>query len=118
MQKVLSVILAILAIAIIVPFGVANRHLVPVTLDPVRRLDSTLAYDVPLSLVIFVAFMAGLLIGAFVMWMSQSRWRQTARIRTREAYRWRSEADRLARERDERAAKGLPGPSAGAARAG
>jgi uncharacterized integral membrane protein len=93
---------ALAATVLIVPFGVANRHAVPLTFDPVGRLDSSFAYDVPLSLIMFLVFLAGLLAGAITMWLTQGRWRRTARQRTREAYRWKSEADRLARERDER----------------
>lgn len=102
MSRALWLLAALAAILVIVPFGVANRHAVPLTFDPVGRLDSALAYDVPLSVVMFATFMAGLLAGGLTMWLTQGRWRRTARLRTRDAYRWKNEADRLARERDER----------------
>ncbi len=94
--------MALGATLLIVPFGVANRHAVPITFDPVSRLDSVFAFDVPLSLILFVTLMAGIGLGGFTTWLTQGRWRRTARLRTRESYRWKSEADRLARERDER----------------
>jgi uncharacterized integral membrane protein len=110
-KRFLWVLAAIAAAAVIVPLGVANRHRVPVTLDPFARLDSATVYDMPLSLVVFLAFMAGLLVGGFVTWRTQSRWRRTSRVRTREAYHWRSEAERLARERDEAQTPTLSSPA-------
>ena len=108
MKRFLWVLAAICAAAVIVPLGVANRQRVPVTLDPFARLDSATVYDMPLSLLIFLAFLAGLLAGGFVTWRTQSRWRRTSRVRTREAYHWRSEAERLARERDDAQTPALP----------
>lgn len=102
MRKLGWLLLAACAALIVVPFGVANRHMVPVTFDPFQRLESALSYEMPLSLLLFVTFMLGVLLGGFVTWRTQSRWRRTSRLRTREAYHWRSEAERLARERDER----------------
>lgn len=108
MNRFLWLLLTIAVALVVVPFGIANRHMVVVTFDPVTRLQSALAYEMPLSLLLFVTFMAGLVAGGLVMWLSQGRWRQTARLRTREAYQWKSEAARLTRERDEAAAKALP----------
>jgi hypothetical protein len=34
------------------------------------------------------------------MWLSQSRWRRSARVQGKAAARWHAEADRLTRERD------------------
>ena len=58
-----------------------------------------------LSLVLpFYAYLIGMLvigivIGGLATWVTQARWRRTARRRAAEAQRWQSEADRLARER-------------------
>jgi uncharacterized membrane protein len=41
----------------------------------------------------------GIVIGGLATWVTQARWRRTARRRAAEAQRWQSEADRLARER-------------------
>ena len=49
---------------------------------------------------LFGALVLGVLLGGTATWMTQSRWRRTARNRTQEAMRWQAEADRLARERD------------------
>lgn len=110
MRRFLWLLLAVATALVIVPFGLANRSAVLLSLDPFGRSTSALSVEAPLSLVLFVGFMAGLLIGGAAMWLSQSKWRRTARVRTREAFRWRAEATRLTRERDTGAEKAL-GPS-------
>ena len=47
----------------------------------------------------FGTLLAGILIGGGATWMTQARWRRTARRRAAEAQRWQAEADRLSRER-------------------
>jgi len=49
---------------------------------------------------LFGALLIGVLLGGTATWLSQSRWRRTARVRSGEARRWQTEADRLMRERD------------------
>lgn len=112
MKKVLWLLAGLAAAVVIIPFAVANRHTVPLTVDPFARLQSGLAVDVPLSLLMFVMFMLGLIAGGLAAWLGQGKWRRTARRKTREAYQWRSEADRLARERDEGVVKQALGSTA------
>lgn len=102
MQRVLVVLLALIVAVLVVSVGVANRHIVSVTLDPFGRMESPLAFDLPLALLMFVVFMAGLILGGLATWLGQGKWRRTARTRTREVYHWRAQADRLAREIDEK----------------
>lgn len=115
MRRFLWLLLAVATALVIVPFGLANRSGVLVSLDPFGRANSALSIEAPLALVLFLVFMAGLLIGGAAMWLSQSKWRRTARVRTREAFRWRSEATRLTRERDTSAEKALGAPGRKAA---
>ena len=42
----------------------------------------------------------GVVLGGVATWMTQCKWRRTARSRALDALRWQAEADRLARERD------------------
>jgi uncharacterized integral membrane protein len=104
-----QMILGLAAALLLIPFGVANRHLVPVTFDPFGQLNSNFAFDVPLALMLFVTFIGGLLLGGLATWMSQGKWRRTARNKSREAYQWKAEADRLSRERDESVVKSAGG---------
>lgn len=107
MRRFLWLLLAIAVAIVIVPFGLANRTPIAVSVDPFGRATSGLVFEAPLSLVLFAVFMAGLLLGGLAMWLSQSKWRRTARVRTREAFRWRNEATRLTRERDTGAEKAI-----------
>ena len=52
---------------------------------------------------------AGVVLGGFATWVSQSKWRRTARGRTQESIRWKAEAERLAREREAAATAASPG---------
>jgi uncharacterized integral membrane protein len=99
-RKFLWLLLAVLTALVIVPFGLANRAPIAVSVDPFGRATAGLTFEAPLALILFLVFMAGLLLGGLAMWLSQSRWRRTARVRTREAFRWRAEASRLTRDRD------------------
>jgi hypothetical protein len=94
----LWVALAIVAAVILVPIGVANRHVVSVTLDPFGRMNTSLAFDIPLSLLLFIVLFVGILLGGLATWLGQGKWRRTARRKSREVYHWKSEADRLSRE--------------------
>lgn len=105
MKRVFWLFMGLLAALVIIPFGIANRHFVPLTFDPMQRLSSVFSLELPLSLLLFSTFMVGLLVGGFTTWLNQGRWRQTARLRSREAHQWKSEATRLTRERDAGAEK-------------
>jgi uncharacterized integral membrane protein len=87
--------LAILLIAL----AVANRHGVRLVLDPFRPDEPVLSLVLPFYAYLFGLLLAGILIGGSAMWLTQARWRRTARRRAAEAQRWQAEADRLARER-------------------
>ena len=71
----------------------------PGWLDPFRPEAPALAVDGPFYVFLFAALIAGVVLGGWATWMSQGHWRKSARHRAQDAVRWRSEADRLARER-------------------
>ena len=106
-------VLVVIAAAVLIPAGVSNRQPVSLNLDPFGRAGSPLALDMPLSLLIFLVFMLGLLAGGLVTWAGQGKWRRTARLKSREAFQWKAQADRLGREQDASAAGAAP--QAGAA---
>jgi hypothetical protein len=68
--------------------------------------------DMPFYFFLFGALVAGVVLGGWATWMSQSQWRKTARERAQDALKWRAEADRLARERDAQVAAAGPPPRA------
>jgi len=115
MLRFLWVLLAIVAAAILMPLGIANRQLVTLNLDPFGRPDTSLTVTTHFSLLLFVVFMLGLLIGGFAVWAGQGKWRRTARVKAREAFQWKAQADRLAREQ-EISQGGTPAGDSGAGR--
>jgi uncharacterized integral membrane protein len=100
MQRFLWALLAIIVAAILIPIGIVNRQPVTLNLDPFGRPETPLALDISLSFLMFIVFMLGLLAGGLTTWASQGKWRRTARIKAREAFQWKSQADRLVREQE------------------
>jgi len=105
------------AAAILVTLAVANRHTARLVLDPFRPEDPVLSIDLPFYAYLLIALVIGVALGGTATWMTQSRWRRTARRRAQEALRWQAEADRLARERDQAAVAARQSGGAGGAKA-
>ena len=66
-------------------------------LDPFRSEAPALAITLPFYAYIFALLLLGALLGGGAMWLTQGRWRRTARQRTHESAKWQAEADRLLR---------------------
>lgn len=99
-RKFLWTLVTLAAILATVTLAVANRHPVQLILDPFRADNPAFFIDVPLFILLLASMIFGVLLGGLATWFSQAKWRRTARARTKESNRWRSEADRLSRERD------------------
>jgi len=113
LKRILWLLLAIPAGLLLVTLAIANRHPVRLVLDPFRPDSPVLSLMLPFYAYLFAALLAGVLLGGFATWLSQSRWRRAARQRGGEARRWQIEADRLTRERDAEVSarnKALPAP--------
>jgi len=89
---------------LLVALAIANRHKVPLILDPFQPEQPMLSLELPFFAYLFGALVLGVILGGIAAWMSQGRYRKAARTETREAAKWRHEADRLARERDDEVA--------------
>jgi uncharacterized integral membrane protein len=103
LRRIVWLLVAFPAAAILVTLAVANRHAVRLVLDPFRPEEPVLWIDLPFYAYLLIALVIGVALGGTATWMTQSRWRRTARRRAQEALRWQAEADRLARERDQAA---------------
>jgi hypothetical protein len=103
LRRIVWLLVAFPAAAILVTLAVANRHAVRLVLDPFRPEEPVLWIDLPFYAYLLIALVVGVALGGTATWMTQSRWRRTARRRAQEALRWQAEADRLARERDQAA---------------
>ncbi len=113
LQRIITVLIAFPLAALLITLAVANRHDVRLVLDPFRPEQPALSVVLPFYAFLFGVLALGILAGGMAVWMSQGRWRRTARMRTQDARRWQAEADRLSRERD---ASMAAGPASGTGR--
>ena len=95
--RILSLIFAAAMAGLLLGLFVINRHEIELMLFP---FDPIVSIKVRLFIFMFALLFAGVLLGGAATWLTQGKWRRTARQRTQEAMRWKSEAERLARERD------------------
>lgn len=93
-RRVLLLALAV----VIVGLMVANRHSVPMGLDPFAADPPAIVLNAPMFVFLFAALLLGVLLGGIGAWAGQAKWRELARRRTREANRLRQDRERLARD--------------------
>jgi uncharacterized integral membrane protein len=95
MSRFIAWLIGLPLAVILVLLAVANRTPVTLSLDPFSGPTPAYAIDLPLFAIIFAATIVGILVGGTVTWFSQGRWRREARVRRNEAFRLRSEAERM-----------------------
>jgi uncharacterized integral membrane protein len=99
LRRAWKYLLAVPAAIVLLTLAVINRHGVRLVLDPFRPDEPVIALVLPFYAYLIGMLVIGIVIGGLATWMTQARWRRTARRRTAEAQRWQAEADRLTRER-------------------
>lgn len=100
LKRILTILIAFPAAAILITLAIANRHSVTLVLDPFNPGAPLLSLSLPFYVYLLGSLILGVMLGGLAAWMNQSRWRRQARVQMAEARRWQVEADRLARERD------------------
>ncbi len=100
LKRIATLLIAFPLGALLVAIAVTNRQSVQLILDPFREENPALAVQLPFYVYLLGALTIGVILGGVATWMSQSRWRRTARTQGQRAVRYQAEADRLARERD------------------
>lgn len=94
LTKRLTTLLIVLPLAILlIVFGVANRELVQISIDPVATDAPFYAVQTPLFVALFAALILGVVIGGVAVWFTQGAYRKQAREK-------KVEARKLTRERD------------------
>ena len=83
---------------ILITLFVINRNEVRLVLDPFNPKHPAFALSMPFFWLMFALLLIGAIVGGMATWLTQGKWRRTARQRTQEAMRWKSEAERLAAE--------------------
>src|ERR1700686_2179896 len=79
MRKFFTALVLILLGLIFGVFAVANRHPVTVSFDPFNSSNPSIAFTLPLFVVIIAVAIAGVLAGGSATWFRQRRWRRAAR---------------------------------------
>lgn len=100
LRRMLGLIASFVAATVLVALAVANRHSVPLVLDPFRPETPAVQVVLPFYAHIIGTLIVGVLLGGFATWFSQRHWRHSSRKGMDDAKRWRTEAERLTRERD------------------
>lgn len=100
-SRLITLLLACAGAVLLVALALANRHWVTLKLDPINPDNPIIFVPLPFYVFLFGAVILGIALGGMATWMSQGKWRYTARQRTQEALRWKAEAERLSRERDD-----------------
>lgn len=92
MKRLFWVLVAVpVAVALIV-LSVANRQPVVFRLDPFNASNPAIALSLPFFLHLFAAVILGMAIGGLAVWLSQGRYRKTARQEKARARRLEGEA--------------------------
>jgi uncharacterized integral membrane protein len=82
----LSIVLVVLPVAIIlIALSVANRAPATFSYDPFASGNAGLSVTVPLFVLLFGAFIAGVLIGGMATWFGQRKYRKAVRRSEAEA---------------------------------
>ena len=97
MKRFFTVLILFIIGCLMVAFGVANRHPVTFVADPFIDEKMALSFQAPLSLFLFLALFAGVIVGWLTAWVGQGHWRRTARATHKEATIWKREAENLKR---------------------
>lgn len=111
LKRVVRLLIAFPVALLLITLAVANRHTARLILDPFRPEAPALAVEMPFYFFLLGALVVGVVLGGVATWLSQSHWRTSARQRAQDAMKWRAEADRLARERDEQVAASGASPA-------
>ncbi|MFS8111326.1 LapA family protein [Rhizobium jaguaris] len=106
-KKIINLLILLPLGIVLIIFCVANRQSVTLALNPFRPDDQVLSLNAPLFVLLFVALIIGMMVGAAVTWFNQGKHRKLARSQSREAVRWQAEADKH-RTRAEQIAGQLP----------
>jgi len=104
MRRIVWLLIALPAGFLLVTLAVVNRHDVRLVLDPFNPETPVISLVAPFYVYLFVTLLIGVVLGGIATWLSQARWRRSARSQGKAAARWQAEADRLTRERDAQAA--------------
>lgn len=93
MRKLFSLFILIPIAIVLIVLSVANRHDVVFNLDPINPEQPFLAVTLPFFAFLFIALLAGMLLGGMSTWFTQGKHRKVARDSKREMLKLQREAE-------------------------
>ncbi|MCJ8508003.1 YhcB family protein [Rhizobium lemnae] len=84
-RKIVSLVIFVPLAIMLIVLCVANREPVRLALNPFQPSDTVLSVTGPLFLMLFLALLVGMLIGAVGTWFAQGKYRKQARLEARAA---------------------------------
>ncbi|APH70344.1 LapA family protein [Aquibium oceanicum] len=84
LNRVVLIVIVVPIAVILIALAVANRQMTAFTLDPFNPGNMALTIQLPLFVMLFLALIAGMVIGGLATWMRQGRYRKEARVQRRE----------------------------------
>lgn len=93
-KKIVNLVILVPLGIVLIVLSVANRQTVTLALNPFTPEDTLLSVTAPFFVFLFLALIAGMVIGSVGTWFTQGKHRKRARAETRAAIRWRTEADK------------------------
>jgi uncharacterized integral membrane protein len=106
--RLLKTILICLIGAVVIGFAVLNRSAVTFVYWPKLLGGAEQSVTLPLSALIMISAIAGVVVGGTATWLRQGAHRRAEREYRREAERLRSEAERLKAMQPSETVSGLP----------
>ena len=85
LNRLLLIVIFVPLAVVLIALAVANRELVAFTVDPFNPGNPALTTTLPLFVFLFAALAIGMVVGGFVTWVRQGRYRRLARQRGVEA---------------------------------
>jgi hypothetical protein len=108
LRRIVGLVVIVPTALLLVTLAVANRHSVRLILDPFRPADPIIFINLPFYVYLLCALLIGVAIGGAATWLTQARWRRSARRRGVEAEHWHAEADRQRSQRARESAQPQP----------
>lgn len=90
-RRIVAALILVPLATVLVLLAIANRHAVTVSLDLLSPDKPTLTLTKPLFLVVFLALLAGVIVGGIAAWPRQRRLRRAIRRAEAEARALRAE---------------------------
>lgn len=93
-KKIVSLVVFVPLAIILIVLCVANRQSVTLALNPFQPSDEVLSLSGPFFVFLFLALLAGMLIGSAATWLAQAKYRKQARTEARAALQWQKDGAR------------------------